>query len=260
MSTVFIDSVAVGSTPYEEKYKTGEYMVKLIPQGVGTEIVSWQGKVKVYKNSLTYINRELGVSDISSAGEIFTVSEAQKTSKPNYGEIMLETDPTGAIVYLDNQEKGTSPLLLKDILKGDHELSVFIPGFLRRIQKVQVDAGSRVNASFKMAIDETKKTATDEASIATASATPTSIKKDEPKTNTAPSPSPVAKSGMNITILTTPTGFLRVRKQPSISSDELGRVNPGEKYKVIEASSGWYKISYKGTDGWISAEYTKKEE
>jgi len=36
-ASVFINSTAVGKTPYEEKYKVGEYLLKLIPEGTATE-------------------------------------------------------------------------------------------------------------------------------------------------------------------------------------------------------------------------------
>src|SRR3970040_1682850 len=59
VTSVFIDNLAVGKTPFEQKYKVGEYMLKLIPEGTATDTASWQGKVKIYKNALTYVNREL---------------------------------------------------------------------------------------------------------------------------------------------------------------------------------------------------------
>ena len=106
-TSVFINNVAVGKTPFYDKYKIGEYILKLIPEGTATETASWQGKINVYKNSLTYINRELGSSDISSAGEILTVTKMDKPAKnANYGEIYVETEPQGAIINLDNDEKG----------------------------------------------------------------------------------------------------------------------------------------------------------
>jgi len=155
VASVFIDNVAVGKTPFEQKYKVGEYMLKLIPEGTATDTASWQGKVKIYKNALTYINRELGSSDVTSAGEIFTTTKMEKPAKSSdLGEIYVETEPQGAIVYLDNDEKGVSSLILSEVMKGDHELSVFMPKFLRRTQKVNVDAGYRVNAVFKLAIDQ----------------------------------------------------------------------------------------------------------
>ena len=163
VASVFIDNVAVGKTPYEGKYKVGEYLLKLIPEGTATETASWQGKITINKNALTYINRELGMSDITSAGEIFTVFKMEKPPKnASYGEISVESEPQGAIVYLDNDEKGVAPLILTDVLKGDHELSVSMPGFFRRNQKVNVDGGYRVKAQIKLALDQSYKRPEDE--------------------------------------------------------------------------------------------------
>ncbi len=151
----------MGRTPFESKYKVGEYILKLIPEGTATEAVSWTGKIRVNKNALTYVNRELGSSDITSSGEIFTTSKMEKSPKNSgYGEIYVETEPEGAIVTLDNDEKGVAPLLMENVLRGDHELAVFMPGFFRRTQKINVDPGYRVNAYFKLAIDESQRIAT----------------------------------------------------------------------------------------------------
>jgi hypothetical protein len=78
--------VAIGKTPFEDKLKVGEYLLKLIPEGNATDTASWQGKINIYKNTLTFVNRELGSSDVTSAGEIFTaVKMKKKPSNPNYG-------------------------------------------------------------------------------------------------------------------------------------------------------------------------------
>jgi hypothetical protein len=241
-ASVFVNNLVVGKTPYEDKYKTGEYMLKLIPEGNATETASWQGKIKVYKNSLTYINRELGSSDITSSGEVFTTTKMESPPKnANYGEIYVETEPLGAIVYLDNDEKGVAPLILSDVIKGDHELSVFMPGFFRRTQKINVDPGYRVNAFFKLAIDGSQK------------------KNEEPKKEATQSAKTSGKT--MITIKDTPTGWLRVRGEPSVSASEAARVKPGEEFELLEEKDGWYKIKYDTkNEGWVSGEYCNKEE
>lgn len=246
VTSVFIDNVAVGKTPFEEKYKTGEYILKLIPEGTATDTASWQGKMKIYKNSLTYVNRELGSSDVTSAGEIFTTTKMEKPAKSgDYGEIYVESEPQGVIVYLDNDEKGVSSLILSDVLKGDHELSVFMPGFLRRTQKINVDPGYRVNAAFKLAIDQSQK-ATDSAKT---------------KITGGKEASASAKTKTFIVIKDTPTGFLRVREEPSISASESARVKPGDKFLMLEEKEGWYKINYEDEkEGWVFGQYAEKKE
>lgn len=239
-AAVFINSVAVGKTPYEDKQKEGEYILKLIPEGIASDTASWQGKVNIYRNSLTYINRELGSTDIQSAGEIFTVTKSEKTSDGSKGEISIDTDPQGAIVYLDNDEKGIAPTILADVPKGEHEVSVFMPGFFRRTQKINVDPGYRVNAIFKLAVDQSQKPPSPSPSPSEASDS-ASLKKGE------------------ITINDTPTGFLRVREEPTINASESAQVKPGDKFAILDEKDGWYQIEYeKGKQGWISGEYATK--
>ncbi|NCO88478.1 hypothetical protein GW881_01025, partial [Candidatus Roizmanbacteria bacterium] len=40
-ASVFMDNVAVGKTPFEDKFKVGEYLLKLIPEGNATDTASW---------------------------------------------------------------------------------------------------------------------------------------------------------------------------------------------------------------------------
>jgi hypothetical protein len=249
-ASVFVNNAIIGKTPYEDKYKVGEYLLKLIPEGTATDTASWSGKVNVHKNALTYVNRELGSSDIASAGEIFTTEKMSSPPKNNnYGEIYVETEPQGAIITLDNDEKGVAPLIMQDVLRGDHELSVFMPGFFRRTQKVNVDPGFRVNAAFKLAIDQSQ----------------TSV-------NTSPKQATEsAKTGKTlVTIDDNPQGWLRVREDASVSATESAKVKPGEKYEFLEEQTGWYKIKFNGNsdglyegkfdEGWVSAEYSTKSE
>lgn len=251
---IFIDNLGIGKTPYEDKYKVGEYLIKLIPEGDATTTASWQGKVKIYKNSLTYVNRELGATDINSAGEVFTVTAMEsKPSDSNYGEIYVESDPTGAIVYLDNDEKGVAPLVLADVNKGDHELSVFMPGFFRRTQKINIDPGYRVNASFKLAIDQNQRpTPTPQASESA------SLSNSKESSSSATSKSTAGKESLIVN--DTPTGFLRVRSEPTVNASESAQVKPGEKYTILDEKSGWYKINYEqGKEGWVSGQYVTKQ-
>lgn len=58
-----------------------------------------------------------------------------------------------------------------------------------------------------------------------------------------------------VTVLDTPTGFLRVRSGPG--GKELGKIDPGKKYPVLESKSGWLNILLDdGTSGWVSGKYT----
>ncbi|MBI3620048.1 PEGA domain-containing protein [Candidatus Roizmanbacteria bacterium] len=244
-ASVFINNAANGTTPFDNKLKAGEYILKLIPDQTATETASWQKKVSIFANALTYVNTELGHSDVTTAGEIFTISPMQASSKiAGAGELNVESDPNGSIVYLDNDEKGTTTLILPDIPKGDHELSIYMPKFLRRTQKINIEERHRVNAYFKLAIDETQKpvspVSTDSAKKTQTGATATRTK---------------------ILIKDTPYGWLRVREDHDINATESGRVNTGDTFDLIEEQDGWYKIQFDDSKkGWVYSQYAEKKE
>jgi hypothetical protein len=252
-ASVFLNSALIGKTPFEDKYKVGEYLLKLIPETTATDTASWNGKINIYKNSLTYVNRELGSSDIASAGEIFTTAKMTKTPQnAQSGEIYVETEPQGAIITLDNDEKGVAPLILDNVLRGDHELSIFMPGFFRRTQKINVDSGYRVNAAFKLAIDQSSSFA--------------GISDDKTKTATS---SGNTTDKTYVKIRDNPQGWLRVRVDGSIDATESAKIKPGEKYELMDEKTGWFKIKFNEnkdglvsgefTEGWVSSEYSSKE-
>jgi hypothetical protein len=59
-----------------------------------------------------------------------------------------------------------------------------------------------------------------------------------------------------IKIAQTPTGWLRVRNAPSTAGSEVGKVNTGEIYEVLEEAPGWKKIKVTASlQGWVSADY-----
>jgi len=252
-ASVFINSTFIGKTPYEDKYKVGEFLLKLIPETTASDTASWNGKINIYKNALTYVNRELGSSDIASAGEIFTTTKmTKKPTNSDTGEIYVETEPQGAIVTLDSDEKGVAPALMENVLRGDHEISVFMPGFFRRTQKINVDPSFRVNAFFKLAIDQSSSFA----------------KESDDKTKTA-SNSGIVTNKTYVTIRENPQGWLRVRVDGSIDASESAKVKPGEKYEFLDEKTGWFKIKFNGSqiglvegsfaEGWVSSEYSSKE-
>ena len=256
---VFINDVDVGKTSYEDaNIKVGEYKIKLIPEGKETKTVSWEGTVAIYKNTLSYISRELGTSELTSAGEILTVVKMKEKPNGATGAIKIETDPPGAIVNLDNDEKGVSPLELKDIPSGDHELSVFLPGFFRRISKIKIEKGYELQAKFKLALDQSHKTLSDELEKqkqkkqATEEAKPTKTVENEA------SDEALLSESTTIEILDNDLGYLNVRSEPSVSGDIVTKVNPGETYEYTKSENGWYYITLdNGSVGWVSGDYVE---
>lgn len=248
-SVVYLDQNQLGNTPLQQKIKVGEYLVKLIPNKESSKSATWQGKVKVYKNAVTFIGRVLGSSDITTAGEISTVTKMEsKPSRDNIGEIAVETEPQGSLVFLDLDEKGVAPMVLSYVPKGTHELSIYLPGFVRRTLKLNVESGFRTTTIVKLAIDQlSSKESTKSANI---------ITKASASVETS-----AEKLTVKVRIKETPTGWLRVRSEPSVNASESAKVNPGESYSLVEEQPNWYKILFnEGQEGWVAAQYSEKVE
>ena len=260
-AAVFINDAAVGKTTYEDaNIEVGEYSIKLIPDGKDKNTVPWEDKIQIHKNTLTYIIRELGTSELTAAGEVLTVVPMDKKPSANVGEIYIDTEPTGAIVYLDNDEKGIASIVLQDVPPGDHELAVYLPGFFRRAQKIKVEKGFQTRAKFKLALDQSHKTLEEELEEKRKEASAEAKKREEEKQASEEAESKTTGSGTTIEVLDTPTGFLNVRSDPSVDGDIVTTVAPGDTYEYSDTQDGWYKITTEdGSVGWVSGEYVEEK-
>lgn len=259
-ATIFLDNETIGKTPYEEKIKPGEYTIKLIPES--TSSISWEGKITLQPNLLTYVNRDLKESELTSAGEVLTL---EKISGKD-AEISVISTPDRASVTVGDKDYGTTPVVIRDLRPGDYDLTVTIANYAPRTVKIKTTEGYRLSAVFNLA------------TTGVAQASPSPVVEASPDTTPRPSgkvsPSPSGKatpkpSGAKssppakpyVEILDTPTGFLRVRAEASTAAEEVGRVNPGEFYSLLDESGSWFKIEYEtNKEGWISAQYAKKTE
>ncbi len=266
-TTIFLNNDNIGTTPFENKVDAGEYTIKLVPESTDQSLVSWEEKIKLEPNLLTYVNRDLGESDLKSAGEVLTL---EKTSGKE-AQLAVLSVPDGATITIAGQEKGTTPQVIQDLPAGSYELQVIASGFVPRSVKIKTTAGYKLNASFQLAVSgETGAVSSPQPSTlpSPASSVKPSVSpatKASPQTSAKPGGSPKAAATPPakpyVEILETPTGFLRVRQEPSTSAEEVTRVSPGEYYPLLDETGGWYKIEYEdGKEGWISGQYAKKYE
>jgi len=256
-ASVFLNNSSGGKTPYKQKVNQGEYTVRIVPETTTQQFAEWQGNIKVGNNILTYVSVILGGSDLTTSTQIAWLEKI--TSK--LSELSVVTDPDGATVIVDDVTRGITPLAIQDISTGEHVISVSSGGYQTRTLNIRTTPGYRLIANFKLALAEG----------GSASPSPTLTQGTasaivQPKT----SPSQIAtKSGTvqadsqkpYVVIKDTPTGFLRVRMEPTTSATEAARVKPGEKYTIVDIKSNWYEINYDGTNtGWVSGQYVDKVE
>jgi hypothetical protein len=240
-AAVFLDNVMKGNTPYTDTLKEGEYLLKVVPNGVATKATSWQKKIPVLSGSLTYVDVQMESTDIASWADVYWLTKLDMFNKS--ASLSVETEPSGALVYLDNDEKGVSPLTLENVSQGSHELSVFMPGFSRRSKKINMSPGYQMHGYIKLALDPSQKT---------------QYTISDPIPTATPAAS-IQEPITTIRILDTPTGWLRVRDEPTLAGSESARVNPGQRFTLIEEQVGWYKIKIDNQkEGWISSQYAQK--
>jgi uncharacterized protein YgiM (DUF1202 family) len=234
-SSVFIDGEQVGRTPYDATRGAAEVVVKLVPETVDKPLSPYEVKVTLTPGIKTIIKREFADSEETSAGEIVSFEKMGGDE----ASVSVVSIPDAAQVAIDGQIRGFAPYKASSITPGEHSLVVSYEGYASRTITIKAIEGHRLTAVVKL-----KPTGEVEAE-----------KTEEPQKE--------EEKKMMVEILSTPTGFLRVRAEPSTAAEEVSRVDPGEKFTFIEENEtkDWYKIEYeKGKEGWVSSQYAKKLE
>lgn len=257
-SSVFVNAQAVGRTPFIQSFSPGQYDVKLIPLATdvvaSSSAVTWQGKVDIAAHQYTYVRRELNNTEIESTGEVLTVRKADVPIAEGTGDIEIQTDPPGATVTLDSEDVGVSPHIIRGVPVGAHEVSVFLSKMKRRSIQVKVEGGGYVTVvRFNLGLDVDFDKRFELTKMLGAS--------NSAKLPDIPSASPTSaeKKPTKVTILDTPTGYLRVRDDGSLNGKEVTRVKPGETYPYLDQKSTWVKIKLTESEGWVAGEYVRKE-
>jgi len=107
VASVFLDNKHIGRTPLGAtsfKVDAGEYTIKIVPESATTQYASWQGKIRITPNVLTYVNGTLAESELASAIDVLWL---EKTTGAK-GELSVTTTPDSATVMLDGLPTDTS--------------------------------------------------------------------------------------------------------------------------------------------------------
>lgn len=250
-ATIFLDGEHLGQTPYyNEKLKPGDYVLKIVPESSGQALNPWEGRVTLSPGILTVVNRELGLTQDSSSGEVLSF---EPSADKKATSISVVTTPDGAVVNLDGEPKGFAPISLDNTTEGDHILLISSPGYQDKTIKAKTVKGNKLIVSVQLARAVAVPIVDDEPQQ---EATPAASPKASPKTGSAATP---AKP--YVTIDSPDTGWVRVRAEASTAGEELTKVDHGESFPLVDEQSGWYQIEYAtGKNGWISGKYAEKFE
>ncbi|OGH10879.1 MAG: hypothetical protein A3B38_04045 [Candidatus Levybacteria bacterium RIFCSPLOWO2_01_FULL_36_13] len=238
-SEVYLNDKHIGKTPLclcqgDKMVDAGDYTIRLVP--ISGDFEPFQHKITITKKILTVVDRNFAQTALAQAS-IITLKEIEDKKQ---AQISVVSFPSGADVYLDSNLVGHAPILLKNVTESDHEIKVSKSGYREKSVRIRALFGYRLDSIIYLGVD------------------PNAAKESEQKEAT---PSATLTTGEKIVIQNTPTGFLRVRESPSTAGAEVGRVNPGEEYDLLDEQNGWYQIKLKDgkTTGWVSGQYAKKQ-
>ncbi len=225
---VIINSDEVGMTPFHNKsLDPGEYGIKLVP--LQRDTPPFETKVFLSKGIETVLRREFGKSEDISSTELITFEKILD----NQVVVSIVTVPPNSSLLIDGALSFSAPYTTT-LSEGKHTLRVSSPGYVSKEVNFKAYKGYKLVAYV-------------------------TLKKDKGgQFDTTPTPTPTK---VFVEILDTPTGFLRVRKDPTSSSEIVGQIKPGGKFELLEEKIelGWYKIEFEPSrTGWISSEFAKK--
>jgi Bacterial SH3 domain/PEGA domain len=239
ISKVYIDGKLIGQTPLckcqqNDMISSGSHDLRLVPTEGNFD--PFEEKITVTPSVLTVVDRTFGPG-ASSQGSIISLSPIQDKKS---AQLLVISFPDNAAVSLDSNPSGKTPLLLQNVTPSDHDIKVTKDGYKDKSIRIRTVSGYKLEVLVYLGVNLT---------TATASALPTAT----------PSASPSPTASVTITILDTPTGFLRVRSAPSLGGSEIGQVKPGDKFQLLNEQSGWYQIKIQsGQTGWVSSQYAQK--
>ncbi len=144
--TLAISSIPPGATVYIDNVVKGITPVTLTDTAAGshTLLLRHSGYDDYTRN---FITEPLTPATI---GATLTKSITGPTTQPvpSYGSVAITSLPSGAAVYLDGSLRGTAPVVIPDVLPGNHEVILSLGGYNDWNQVVSVGSGqtAAVNA------------------------------------------------------------------------------------------------------------------
>lgn len=221
-ASVFLDGKHLGKTPfYSDQIPASNHVIK-----IAASEASYVDQISLTPGTLTVINRDLADNFMAQSGENLWL-------EPGLDGTLIVSRPSEADITIDGKFYGKTTKLIQGLEDGDHKVQLTIDGFVSREFAIKTSSKYRLIADVTLA---------------------SQIAKGQVQVNT-PLPLPQNKK---VEIIQTPQGFLRVRKDASLSSNEIGRVNTGDQLEVIQETGDWVKVILDGKQGWISKTYTKE--
>ncbi len=256
-ATVFIDGSQVGVTPFvKDNLQAGEHVIKIVPEGSESDFVVWEKRINLTSLARTMINHRFAKDPSRESGQVVSL---EKIASRETAALSVISTPDQAVVKINNEPRGFTPLTLDNLTPATYEIVVSSPGYEERvIGDAKLLAGYKLMIEVKLAQELdgfVEQSSLDEEEVL-GQESQASQSADTKTNSDEPVDSSQTKQKPYVEIKETPTGWLRVRSEPSTTASESGRAKPGETYPYLsEEENGWYKIDFNGESGWISGDW-----
>lgn len=238
-SNVYLNGKLIGKTPLckcegTDMVPSGDYTLKLVPL-IGDNLLPYEQKVTITKSILTVVDRTFGIG-AGSSGSVISLTPLQGR---NTTELFVTSFPSDVAVVIDGNTSGKTPLLTSSLTASDHEVTLSKSGYQDKTIHIHTVAGFQLNALITLSVLPLN--ATESAAFNQPASISASLKQ-------------------KVLILNTPTGFLRVRVNPTLNATEEAQIKPGETYEYVDERTGWIEIKLSnGKTGWVSDSYIQKQ-
>ena len=220
-ASVFLDGKHIGKTPfYSDQLKAQEYTIK-----VTVSDATYVDKITLTQGTLTVVNRDLSSNFLAQSGENLSLV-------PSSHGFFVISWPADADITIDGKYIAKTPSLVKDLIDTEHKVLISKTGFVDR------EFAIKSSSKYQLLADVT---------LASQVAKGVSPKQASPQNELK-----------QVEVTSAPQGFLRVRREPDLQSEEIGRIKSGDTAEVIQETDDYLQVKFEGKLGWISTQYTKE--
>ena len=142
-TNVFVNDKLLGTTPfYSNAIKSGNVVVS-----IRNDDRTFDVNLNLEPNTETIVNRELGPNRDFGGGDTVWLEKSKDSSS-----MSVISDPVGALVKLDGEIKGETPITINNVKIGEHDLEISKDGFETRTLRPDIKDGVKLNVDSKLFI------------------------------------------------------------------------------------------------------------
>lgn len=140
-ASVYMDDKFLGVTPVDSKeVSSREHKVS-----VKNDIRQYETSIKFVSGTGVVLNRDIGVSDIFSSGQNFWMEKESADTV-----LSIVSDPSEAMVYIDNTDVGETPYISSSLSEGEYDLRVEKLGYETQTARINIKKGYKLNVSLNL--------------------------------------------------------------------------------------------------------------